>query len=106
MADASEYLSEDAVIYSHTESIVTMCAACFRDETNQHHTHNAEDHKVVHGRIAAPSGMPPRQLLDEIDKALVHTKGARLFSPDLCLAARDSARAEIEQRRMQTLRGT
>ncbi len=106
VANAGDNLSRDAVIYSHTESMVTFCTTCWRDETVQHERHETEEHNVVHGRIAAPPDLPAADLLAQIDTALADVPGARLFSPDLCHAAGQTDRAQLEERRYATLRGT
>ena len=105
VASLSDRLSHDSAIYSHTESMVSLCATCWRDETVQHERHEQEQHNVVHGRIAAPPEIGAADLLAQIDAAIAEVDGASLFSPELCLAAGQEARARLEQRRFDTLRG-
>lgn len=106
VANVSDQLAQDAVIYSHTESFVLFCATCWRDENVQHERHETEEHNVVHGRIAAPPELGASDLLAQIDTALADLPGTRLFSPDLCHAAGQTDRAQLEERRYVALRGT
>jgi tetratricopeptide (TPR) repeat protein len=100
---ANDQLDADTVIYSHTESLYTLCAACWRDETTQHQKHEPKEHMVIHGRIATAGNLSVRDVLDRIDEACTRSDGLRIFAPDLCRAAGQTDRAMIEQRRFDTL---
>jgi hypothetical protein len=103
LADLSGQLDRDAVIYSHSESMVTLCANCWRSaELDHEHLQKIEAH-VAKGRIAAPSDIAPEQLLEMIDKAIAGQTGCKIYAPDLCLAAGLAAREQIDRRRFHLL---
>ncbi len=103
LADISDQLDGDAIVYSHTESFHVLCAACWRDETIDHEHKATEEKHVVTGRIAAAPDIAPAVLLNQIDLALKDSPENRIFSPDLCRAAGLHDRAKIEERRYQML---
>ncbi|MGJ4925658.1 tetratricopeptide repeat protein [Bradyrhizobium sp. HKCCYLS2038] len=103
LAELSRGLDRDAVIYSHSESMVWLCANCWRSADIDHeHLEKMEAH-VVKGRIAAPPDMTPENLLEMIDKAIAGQTGCRIYAPELCLAAGLAARAQIDRRRFDLL---
>ncbi len=94
-------LPQEIVIYVHTEQVVHYCAACWADPDKDHADHGDDDeHRFVEGKISAPPDMPPAELLALIDDAVGGSEGARLFSPQLCRAAGEDKRAEVEDRRI------
>ncbi len=103
LEELSAQLEGDAVVYSHTESYVTLCSTCWRDEKIDHEHLATEEKHVVTGRIAAPPDVEPFDLLEQIDKQLKHTPANRIFSPQLCLAAGLEDRAKFEERRYDLL---
>lgn len=104
LSDLSLELDEDAVIYSHSERFVAMCANCWRNPDLDHDNHETMKKHIVRGRIAAPPDMDPKALLDRIDAAIEkHGRRCQLYAPDLCRAARLTAREAIEQRRFDLL---
>jgi hypothetical protein len=106
LANLSPELDKDAVIYSHSESFVVLCASCWRDPDLNHDRHERVEKHVVSGRIAAPPDMAPARLLDLIDKAIAKQSGqCQLYAPDLCAAAGLHERERIERRRFDLLTG-
>ena len=105
LADITEELDGDAVIYSHSESLKIMCANCWRNPDIDHADHETMEKNVVTGRIAAPPDIAPAQLLDMIDKAIAERGSCQLYAPDLCAAAGQSARERIDRRRFAMLTG-
>ncbi|MET4230926.1 tetratricopeptide repeat protein [Bradyrhizobium sp. 482_C4_N1_1] len=106
LADLTAELDEDAVVYSHSESFVMICANCWRDPDLDHDRHEAIEKHVVTGRIAAPAGMAPARLLELIDKAIEkQERRCQLYAPDLCKAAGLVAREAIDRRRFALLTG-
>ncbi|NEU97284.1 prenyltransferase [Bradyrhizobium uaiense] len=103
LADLSEELDGDAVIYSHSESFKIMCANCWRNPDIDHADHETMEKHVVTGRIAAPPDLAPARLLDLIDKAIEKRGACQLYAPDLCLAAGQPARERIDRRRFALL---
>ncbi|WP_083742255.1 prenyltransferase [Bradyrhizobium mercantei] len=103
LADISDELAEDAVIYSHSESFKIMCANCWRNPDIDHADHEQMEKHVVTGRIAAPPDIAPRRLLDLIDKAIERRGTCQLYAPDLCAAAGQPAREQIDRRRFALL---
>lgn len=107
LADASQDLAADAVVYAHSESYVTLCAACWRDPDREHrHEGDGEKKTVIRGKVAAPPGMDPRELLDQLDAAIVKRTPCRLYVPDLCEAAGLVERASVERRRFNMVVGS
>ncbi len=104
LADLSEELDGDTVIYSHSENFKIMCENCWRNPDLDHEVHERMEKHVVTGRIAAPPDIAPSQLLDLIDKAIERRGTCQLYAPDLCAAAGLSARERIDQRRFALLR--
>lgn len=105
IADASEDLVQDSVIYSHTENYCVLCAACWRDESVDHEHEKTEEKHVVYGRIAAPPDLAPSELLRQLDAAMAARAPCRIYVPDLCEAAGLADRAAIERRRFEILKG-
>ena len=105
LADATDDLEEDAVIYSHSESTNLMCLRCWRDLNLDHERHEPVEKNVVVGRIAAPRQMEPRRLLGQIDAAVAKREPSTLYAPDLCSAAGLERRAAMERRRFDMLIG-
>jgi hypothetical protein len=103
LADISVDLDEDAVIYSHSESVRTLCANCWRDPDVQHDEHEEVKKHVVTGRIAAPPGIAPARLMDVIDRAIAKREGCQLYAPDLCAEAGLIARERVDRRRFALL---
>jgi len=101
IANLSEGLEQDAIVYSHTENFVTLCGRCWKDPDADHQRHEKEEHRVVTGRIAAPPDYDPSKLLADLDAAATD---CRVFAPALCAAAGDAKRADFEQRKLDTLR--
>ncbi|MGI9264878.1 MAG: tetratricopeptide repeat protein, partial [Gammaproteobacteria bacterium] len=103
VADASSDLPEDSIVYSHTENFRVLCKSCWRDQSIDHeHGEELEKH-VVTGRIAAPSGISPDELLSSLDSAIDKLGACRVYSPALCEAAGDSKRASVEARRFEMI---
>lgn len=98
----NDQLDNTALIYSHTENCYSFCAACMADDTKDH-SHDTQEHTVIHGRIAMSSDTTPTQLLAKIDTAYADIEGARLFAPDLVRAAGNPDRARLEDQRYYTL---
>jgi hypothetical protein len=103
ISDASADLERDAIVYSHSENFVRLCACCWRNP-DVNHRHDAEvDKQVVIGRIAAPSDMDVRELLRQIDQAMAKRAPCRIYVPDLCEAAGLVERASFERRRFEMI---
>jgi hypothetical protein len=60
---------------------------------------------VVRGRTAAPPGISPADLLQQLDAALARRAPCRIYIPDLCEAAGLPDRATVERRRYDMLLG-
>jgi tetratricopeptide (TPR) repeat protein len=103
LADMSDELDGDAVIYSHSESFKIMCANCWHNPDIDHADHEKMERHVVTGRIAAPPDIAPARLLDLIDKGIEKRRTCQLYAPDLCAAAGHSARERIDRRRFALL---
>jgi hypothetical protein len=104
LADVSEELDGDAVIYSHSESFQVLCANCWRDPDLDHEEHERMEKHVVTGRIAAPPDITPARLLDLIDSGIEKRGRCQLYAPDLCAAAGLAARERIDRRRFALLK--
>lgn len=101
IADLTDRLPMDAVVYSHTEQVVRLCKRCWEErETGHPHDRDAEHH-VVLGRIAAPPELSAPDLQAALDAALKDTSTLRLMVPALAQAAGDPGRAEVERRRYE-----
>ena len=105
LADASTGLEGDAIVYSHSENFQILCAGCWRDPDLDHEHHESMEKHVVTGRIAAPADTDPGQLLDQLDRAVAERSPCQLYAPDLCRAAGQQRRAEVDERRFDLLRG-
>jgi tetratricopeptide (TPR) repeat protein len=105
LAGISADLDEDAVVYSHSESFIMLCANCWRDPDVDHDQHEGVKKHVVTGRIAAPPGIAPARLVDLIDRAIEKRERCQLYAPDLCAAAGLTARERIDRRRFALLTG-
>jgi tetratricopeptide (TPR) repeat protein len=103
LAEASEGLEDDAIIYPHSENVAVLCANCWRNPDIDHDRHERMEKHVVIGRIAAPPEIPPARLLDLIDKAIEKGGRCQLYAPDLCAAAGLMARERIDRRRFALL---
>lgn len=103
LADLSEQLPDDAVVYSHTESVVIQCPACWEDTQLDHAQHHPVEHRMVVGKICAPPTLDAKVLLDALDASLAGQRSLRLFVPELCAAAGDRARADVARRRLEML---
>jgi hypothetical protein len=104
IADISDELAADAVVYSHTEGLQILCAECWRDSELDHEQHRPEEKHVVSGRIAAPQQLDAGDLLAQIDRALETRPGCTFYSPDLCEAAGLRERATVARRRFDLLK--
>ena len=104
LAEVSEALAEDAVLYVHTEQFVRLCAVCWRSQQADHEQHELREAHAVVGRIAAPPQMDPVELLRQLDQAMADRAGCQLYAPELCEAAGLSDRAEVERRRLGMIR--
>lgn len=103
LADVTDALERDAVVYSHSESFVTLCAACWRNQDIEHKHGAGEERRVIAGRIAAPPDYDPRELLRQLDAALEQRAPNKIFSPALCEAAGQHERALFERSRFDML---
>jgi hypothetical protein len=99
IADVTDDLERDAVVYSHSEGFVTLCANCWRDPDVDHQHHATVDKCVVTGRIAAPPDFDLCELLRQLDAAIAKRDTCRVYAPDLCEAAGLPDRAAFERRR-------
>lgn len=103
LEDASNDLVDDAVVYSHTEKFRIICMSCWRDPNLDHKHHDEEEKNVVRGRIAVPEHIDAAEILSQLDAAIANREPCRIFSPDLCEAARLDDRAKFERRRYEML---
>jgi hypothetical protein len=101
LGQTSERLPEDCVIYPHTENVSTLCQTCWSKKDSNHAQHETMTKHVVTGRIAAPPGMTPAELLRLIDDAI--DSNCAIYAPELCLAAGLPDRARVEQHRYDML---
>ena len=70
-------LERDAIVYSHSENFVRLCASCWRNpDVNHRHEYEVDKH-VVTGRIAAPADTDVRELLRQIDHAMAEREPCR-----------------------------
>jgi len=104
LADTSDELEGDCIVYSHTEQFQMLCNACWRDPDIEHEHEKDEEHNVVSGRIAAPPEFDPVVLLEQLDAAVAAQEPCRLYAPSLCIAAGQDERAAVEQRRYDMLK--
>jgi len=104
LSDVSDELENDALVYSHTENFVHLCATCWRDrEVDHEHKEKITKH-VITGRIAAPPELDVKELLRQLDAAISKRTDCHLYAPDLCEAAGLKERAEVETRRFNMIR--
>ncbi len=103
IAELSEGLPGDAVLYVHTEQFVVLCANCWNDPDVDHAVHRTDEHRVVAGKLCAPPTMAPREVMAALDGVLGAVPEVRVYVPDLVAAAGDSQRADVERRRMAML---
>jgi tetratricopeptide (TPR) repeat protein len=103
VADASNDLERDVVIYPHSENVVQMCGQCWRDPDTDHAHQKPIDKRVVAGQIAAPPDVEPRELLRQLDAAIARREGCHLYVPGLCEAAGEPERAAVELRRLRMI---
>ena len=103
LADMSEELEGDSVIYSHSESFKIMCENCWRNPDVDHADHRTIERHVVIGQIAASPDIAPERLLDLIDQGIARRKDCQIYAPDLCAAAGQLARERIDRRRFALL---
>jgi tetratricopeptide (TPR) repeat protein len=103
LSELSSLLDDDAVIYSHTEQFHMLCASCWRTPDIDHDHRETVEKRVVTGRIAAPPGMSPQDLLGKLDGAVAQKGSCEIYAPSLSAAAGHQRRAEIERRRFDML---
>lgn len=106
IADASNDLERDAVVYSHSENYVLLCASCWRSPDVDHKHDDTVEKHVVTGRIAAPADFDLRELLRQLDAAVAKREPCRIYAPSLCEAAGRPDRASFERRRFEMIRGS
>jgi hypothetical protein len=104
IADATDALERDAIVYAHSENFIQLCAKCWRNPEVDHEHHGVVEKHVVTGRIAAPADFDPRELLRQLDAAIAKRETCRIYVPDLCEAAGLSERAAFERRRFEMIR--
>jgi hypothetical protein len=104
IGDLSRDLHQDAIVYPHSENFQLLCATCWRDPSINHGDHITEKKNVVTGRIAAPPGLEPKELLQQLDGAIAQRDTCRLYSPELCEAAGLMERADVERRRFDMIK--
>lgn len=104
LADVSKSLKGDALVYSHTDNFVVLCASCWNDPNTNHARHEEMTKHVVTGRIAAPPEVTADDLLAQLDAGMEKLAPCQIYTPDLCRAAGLSRRADIEQRRFDILK--
>lgn len=103
LGDISGDLKDDAVVYSHTENFVHLCATCWRDREIDHEHKEKITQHVITGRIAAPPDMDTKELLKQLDTAMSERTSCHLYVPELCKAAGLSERAAVETRRFNMI---
>lgn len=103
LADLSEGLPEDAVVYVHTEQVVFFCAECWSTPGLEHDHETSVEHRVVYGKICASPSIDAARLLAHLDELVEDSDGLRILAPELAHAAGLSERSEIESRRMAML---
>jgi hypothetical protein len=106
ITDLSRNLPRDTVLYSHTEQFVVMCASCWQSTQVDHARHGNAEHHLVRGKLCAPADIPPREVLDAIDRAVAESPGVTVLVPELARLAGDHARADVETRRMSMTNST
>jgi hypothetical protein len=103
IADVTDDLERDAVVYSHSENFVQLCASCWRSSDIDHRHEGTLEKHVVKGKIAAPRDFDARELLRQIDAALAKRESCHVYAPDLCEAAGLPERAATEKRRFEMI---
>ena len=103
LAELSAGLSDEAVVYSHTESYNVLCSACWRNSAIDHQHEETLTKHVVRGRIAVPPDCAPKVLVEQIDALIAAQPGCELYSPALCKAAGLQERAADEQGKFDLL---
>jgi hypothetical protein len=103
IADATDDLERDAIVYSHSENTIRLCESCWRNPDLDHRHEGTVEQHVVSGRIAAPADFDVRELLRELDAAVAKREPCRIYTPDLCDAAGLTARAVFERRRFEMI---
>ena len=103
LVELSAHLPEDTVVYPHTEFVRHRCAACANGSGDGHVHADEQTHHVVRGKLCAPPHLAPATVLAALDAAIAGAPGAQIAVPDLCAAAGDAARAEVEARRLALL---
>lgn len=95
----SEHLTDDSIVYSHTEKTHILCNECWNNPDRNHEHHREKEVKIVTGKIAFHPNLTPSHILSEIDNAISDIEGCEIYAPYLCRAAGQVARASVEQRR-------
>jgi hypothetical protein len=106
IANLSKSLPNDAIVYSHSESVVTLCANCWEDRDRDHSVHSSMEKHVVVGRIAASQTIEASDLLMFLDAAVARSTSCHIYSPSLCRAAGEAKRGDVEERRFAMIRNT
>jgi hypothetical protein len=104
LSDVSGDLADDAVVYSHSENFVHLCANCWRNRQVDHEHGEKITKHVITGRIAAPPDMDAKELLRQLDAAMSKRTSCHLYAPELCEAAGLAERAAVELRRFNMIR--
>lgn len=100
IAELSSDLPGDSVLYVHTEQYQVLCKNCWENLSDEHAEHREIEHTVVTGKLCAPADIPPEELLAALDEAVASAAGVQLLIPDLVRECGDSARADVEGRRL------
>lgn len=103
ISEISETLSQDAVVYVHTENYRVLCNTCWQDPDKDHEEHEAIKKNIVKGRIACPRDISAIELLAEIDKIIDAKLGCQIYSPQLCRQTGDENRAAVELKRYELI---
>lgn len=103
IADATDDLERDAIVYSHSENFIRLCASCWRNPDLDHRHECTVEKHVVTGRIAAPADFDVRELLRQLDTAVAKREPCRIYAPDLCDAVGLTDRAAFERRRFEMI---
>lgn len=99
----SESLTNDSVVYVHTENYRILCSTCWQDPNRNHSEHTSEEKCIVKGRIAVAPEISADELLSEIDRAMEALENCQIYAPTLCEKAGFSERSEVEERRFNLL---
>lgn len=103
IAELSRSLSNDAVVYVHTEQFLQLCQSCWESPNVDHARHAPTTRHVVTGKLCAPPSMQATTLLAELDRAVHEHEGTNLFVPQLVRTTGDEKRAQIEERRLRMI---